>query len=66
VKAEGAIVQESGGDLRQRVKGNADVKVRGRMTLAAREAKLQAKRGNVQVEANDDVEILGERIKLNC
>lgn len=66
VKAEKNIVQESGGDLRQRIGGQADVKVRGRMTLAAREARLQAKRGNVQIEANDDVEVLGERIKLNC
>ncbi len=66
VKAEKHIIQESGGDLRQRIGGQADVKVRGRMTLAAREARLQAKRGNVQIEANDDVEVLGERIKLNC
>ncbi|MBK9259040.1 MAG: hypothetical protein IPM54_04320 [Polyangiaceae bacterium] len=66
VHAEKQIVQESGGDLRQRIGGQADVKVRGRMTLAARETRLQAKRGNVQIEANDDVEVLGERIKLNC
>ena len=66
VKAEKNIIQEAGGDLRQRIGGQADVKVRGRMTLAAREARLQAKRGNVQIEANDDVEVLGERIKLNC
>jgi hypothetical protein len=66
VKAEKNIVQESGGDLRQRIGGQADVKVRGRMTLAARETRVQAKRGNVQIEANDDVEVLGERIKLNC
>lgn len=66
VKAAKHIVQEAGGDLRQRIGGQADVKVRGRLTLAAREARLQAKRGNVQIEANDDVEVLGERIKLNC
>jgi hypothetical protein len=66
VKAEKQIIQESGGDLRQRIGGHADVKVRGRMTLAARESRLQAKRGNVQIEANDDVEIVGERVKLNC
>lgn len=66
VKAEKHIVQESGGDLRQRIGGQADVKVRGRMTLAARDTRVQAKRGNVQIEANDDVELLGERIKLNC
>jgi hypothetical protein len=66
VKAEKNIVQETGGDFRQRIGGDADVKVRGRMTLAARDTRLQAKRGNVQIEANDDVEVLGERIKLNC
>lgn len=66
VHAEGSITQEAKKDLRQRIHGHADVKVRGRMTLAAREARLQGKRGNVQIEANDDVELLGERIKLNC
>lgn len=66
VKADKHIIQESGGDLRQRIGGQADVKVRGRMTLAAKETRVQAKRGNVQIEANDDVEVLGERIKLNC
>lgn len=66
VKAEGQIVHESGGDLKQRIGGSADVKVRRRMTLAARDTRVQAKRGNVQIEANDDVEILGERVKLNC
>ncbi len=66
VKAQKHIIQETGGDLRQRIGGQADVKVRGRMTLAGREARLLAKRGNVQIEANDDVEVVGERIKLNC
>ncbi len=66
VQAKKDIVQESGGDLRQRIGGQADVKVRRRMTLAAAESRLVAKRGNVQIEANDDVEVLGERIKLNC
>ena len=66
VQAKKDIVQESGGDLRQRIGGRADVKVRRKMTLAAAEARLVAKRGNVEIEANDDVEVVGERIKLNC
>lgn len=66
VQAKKDIVQESGGDLRQRIGGHADVKVRRRMTLAAAESQLLAKRGNVHIEGNDDVEIHGERIKLNC
>lgn len=66
VQAKSAIVEETGGDLRQRVGGNADIKVRGRLRAAARETQIAAKRGNVQIEANDDVEIVGERVKLNC
>jgi uncharacterized protein (DUF2345 family) len=66
VRAEKEIVEETGGDLRQKIGGSADVKVRRRLTTAAGEARLVAKRGNVQIEANDDVELLGERVKLNC
>jgi hypothetical protein len=66
VKAAGKIVEEAGGDLRQQIRGNSETKVRGKMRLAAREVDLEAKRGNVKIDANDDVEILGERIKLNC
>jgi hypothetical protein len=66
VRADKEIIEETGGDLHQTVNGNADVKVRGRLTTAAREARLAAVRGGVQIEANDDVQLVGERIKLNC
>jgi hypothetical protein len=66
VRAEKEITQEAGGDLRQKIGGSADVKVRRRLTTAAGEARLVAKRGGVQIEANDDVELIGERVKLNC
>lgn len=66
VRADKEIIEETGGDLHQRVNGNAEVKVRGKLTTTAREARIEAVRGGVQIEANDDVQISGERVKLNC
>ncbi|MEO7329886.1 MAG: hypothetical protein ABI193_15010 [Minicystis sp.] len=66
VEARGEISHESQGDLRQRTGGNASVKVRGKLSTKAAVVSVEAKRGGVQIEASDDVEILGERIKLNC
>lgn len=66
VQARKGIVQETAGNLRQRVGGSADIKVRGELATLAGEVKLEAKRGAVQIEASDDVEIVGERVKLNC
>jgi len=37
----------------------------GRLRIAARSIDLQARLGNVNVEANDDVVLLGERVRLN-
>jgi hypothetical protein len=66
VRAKSGIVEETGGDLRQRVGGDAELKVRGKLTALAAEARVEAKRGGVQIEASDDVEIVGERVRLNC
>lgn len=49
VRAASGIVQETGGDLQ----------------LTGRSARIEAERGDVEIEANDDVKLLGERIKLN-
>jgi uncharacterized protein (DUF2345 family) len=66
VRAEKGIVEETGGDLQQTVAGDATLKVRGRLRAAAAKTRIEAKRGDVEIEANDDVQLLGERIKLNC
>ena len=50
VRAAQGIVQETGGEL----------------ALSGRTAKIEAERGDVEIEANDDVKLRGERIKLNC
>lgn len=46
--------------------GDALVRCEGDLISEAREQRLTARLGDVQVEANDDVKLLGERIRLNC
>ena len=66
VRAESGIVQETAGNFGLRVGGEAAVAVRGDLQTTARSTKIAAERGDVKIEANDDVRLLGERIKLNC
>jgi hypothetical protein len=66
VRAKSGIVEETGGDLVQRVNGDAAVEVHGKHSTTAREVAVEAKRGNVKIEANDDVDLVGERVRLNC
>lgn len=66
VRAKEEIVHESGGHLKERVQGDRVSLVRGTNAAYARETHIESKRGDVKVVANDDVQLLGERIKLNC
>ena len=50
LQTSGDIVQQAGGVLR----------------AEADEVNLEARRGNVDVRANDDVNLNGERVRLNC
>jgi hypothetical protein len=54
---EGVTI-ESGGD--------AQIDVAGDLSTTARIQHIQARLGNVNVKANDDVRLRGERIRLNC
>jgi hypothetical protein len=56
---------EVGGDLRERVGGSVHRDAAGTSTTSAREVALQASPGGVVVDANDDVTIRGERVRLN-
>jgi hypothetical protein len=64
VRARGRIYQESAG-LEQRVEGDAKVSVRGVLRQRARETEIRSVRGDVEISANDDVRLVGERVKLN-
>jgi len=55
-----------GGDLVERVAGDACREVGGAASLLARDVGIEATRGGVTVQANDDVDVRGERVRLNC
>ena len=40
--------------------------VAGALTISADSVSIQARRGDVQLTANDDVKLNGERVLLNC
>lgn len=46
--------------------GDARISVQGDLTAKARTQNITAELGNVNVQANDDVRIDGERILMNC
>ena len=43
-----------------------EVEAAGAVSMVARVVDIRATRGDVRVQANDDVKLNGERIKLNC
>jgi hypothetical protein len=45
--------------------GDVALDVAGRLKIAARSIDMEAKLGNVNITANDDVVVLGERVRLN-
>ncbi|WP_437690664.1 hypothetical protein [Sorangium sp. So ce176] len=56
---------EVGGSLHERVRGSV-VREAGRSArTTAREVMLEASPGGVEIRANDDVDIVGERVRLN-
>jgi len=46
--------------------GDARIDVAGDLSSTARIQNIKARLGNVNVKANDDVRLAGERIRLNC
>ena len=58
VEATEKIQVSTNGEMVQEINGHAHVE--------ARTIDMRARRGNVNLKANDDIRLLGERIKLNC
>lgn len=57
LRGEQGVVIESGGE--------AHIGVAGALTIEGRSQTIRATRGDVQIRANDDVNLEGERIRLN-
>lgn len=53
------------GDMRQTVKGNLESTTEGTARVEARRIEVEAAWGDVDIKANDDVRLTGERIFLN-
>lgn len=66
VRAKEEIHHTSGGALKETVNGDRLSRVRGTSASLARRTLIESKRGDVRVVANDEVQLLGEKIKLNC
>jgi hypothetical protein len=57
--------QTEGGPLLRLLGGDMDLEFPGRLRLSATEIALEARRGDVRVDASDDVKVRGEVIELN-
>ncbi|UQA54607.1 hypothetical protein [Polyangium aurulentum] len=65
VRASGGAAIDVGGDLEERVGGSAKRAVRGTAATTATRVDLEATPGGIDLRANDDVRIQGERVMLN-
>ncbi|HRI64637.1 MAG TPA: hypothetical protein PK156_10360 [Polyangium sp.] len=65
LRAAKSAAIEVGGDLRERVGGSALRVVRGEAIVEAQHARLEARPGGIELRANDDVRVTGERVLLN-
>lgn len=65
IQASGDATLDIGGSLHEQIRGNA-IREAGRASIErAREVKVEASPGGVAIVANDDVDIKGERVRLN-
>ncbi len=53
-------------ELDVQVSGQATVAAEGELQMAGLDVRVLAERGEIQLRANDDVDVRGERIRLNC
>ena len=65
LRATKSATIDVGGDLRERVGGSAHRVVRGDAVVEAQQARIEARPGGIELRANDDVRVTGERVMLN-
>jgi len=59
------IVQGTDGPLVRILSADTELELPGKLKIKAAEIELKADRGGVRIEANDDVEIKGEMVRIN-
>jgi len=65
VRTEGEVRVDAG-RIRLHGRDGVDITSDGPLALTADEQRLRATRGDIALEANDDVTLDGERVRLNC
>lgn len=65
VQAKADVSIEAGGDLHERVLGAAVREIGGLDRTKAAEMEVEVHPGGISLRANDDVDIVGERVRLN-
>lgn len=65
VRATGGATIDVGGDLHERVAGSVHRVTRGDALTEAQHVRVEARPGGIELRANDDVRVTGERVLLN-
>jgi hypothetical protein len=65
ISASKDLTLEAGDTLHERAAGNATREIGGLDRTVARDVEVQAHPGGISLRANDDVDIVGERVRLN-
>lgn len=66
IEAAEQVNIKSGGNLVQQIEKDSLTEVGGNNKMIAAVQKITASLGNIELKANDDVRLNGERVKLNC
>ena len=66
VEARESVEVRSGGSIESTAEGDAVTRAGGTARVEGRAVEVRSRRGDVDLKANDDVRLRGERIKLNC
>jgi hypothetical protein len=65
IDAAKGVAIRSGGDITQVAGGNVELRAEGELSAEAFAQRFEARRGDIQMEANDDIFLDGERVRLN-
>lgn len=65
LRASGGASIDVGGDLQERVGGSVNRAASGDAITVARHVGVEARPGGIELRANDDVRVTGERVLLN-
>ncbi len=66
VEATESVVLHSAGNIEAAADGEAVMRAGGATRVEGHAVEVRSRRGSLDLKANDDVRVRGERIKLNC